>query len=377
MPQTPHTFASNSIIEKIAHTVVHTKTVIATAVCLLYLGSPSMAIAQGVNAGTEIQNIATVTYEIAGEDQSPIESTPVGNSNPGVGNGSPTMFRVDRKIDLTVTGNNDANVVPGETQSEVTFTLTNEGNDTQEFTLTPEAAVVSDDFDPANCSYEVTAISGTPLPGVVIPTTGNILLGPDQQASIAVTCDIPVVSGGSLLSSGDTSLISLTAQAVKNSDDSMTTETSGVDTAENIETVFADDQGTDDANRDASHSARRTYLVSVSATPPTLSIEKSIVSFLDTNGGTTKTSGTEVTYKILVTSSGTGSINNVEITDPTPANMTYKPSSIILNSTNQSDANDVADNTDFGISIANTATIKLGNITAGSTQEIQLTYTIN
>lgn len=375
-----HTYISQVSTKKLAD-IDFLDTYLKKAMCstflLFLLVSNQTVVAQGVNAGTEILNLATVTYEIGGQNQSPIESTPSGNSNSGIGNGSPTTFKVDRKIDLTVTGDNDANVVPGETQSEVTFTLTNEGNDIQEFSLTPNSAILTDDFDPSNCAYEITAISGTPLTGVVIPTNGNIRLRPDQQASVSVTCDIPVISGGSLLTSGNASFVSLTAQAIKNEDDSTTTETTTQDTSNNVETVFADNAGSDDSHRDASHSARRTYLVSISANPPTLAIDKSIVSITDTNGGTLATTGSEVTYKILVTSAGTGFINNLVITDPTPANMTYKPASIMLNNNSQSDANDVADDTDFNVSLANTTTVKLGNITAGSTHEIQLTYTIN
>ena len=332
---------------------------------------------QGVIAGTDIANTVIVNYQIAGSNQLPIESTPTGNSTPGLGNGSPTIFKVDRKIDLLVTGNNNANVAPGDSQAEVTFTLTNEGNDNQEFSLIPDNSLVTDDFDPNTCNYLVTAVSGTPLIGVIVPTSGNIKLKPDQQASISVKCNIPFTSNGLPLQTGQTSLLSLIATAERNDDGSLTSESIGADISTSVQTVFADSAGSDDANRDANHSARRNYLVSTSGTPPTLSINKSIISIADSLGGSTAVSGSEVTYRIQITTGGAGFINNLVVTDPTPANMNYKAATIELNSAAQSDANDGVDNTDFGITTANTATINLGSIAAGSSHEIQLTYIIN
>ena len=185
-----------------------------------------------------------------------------------------------------------------------------------------------------------------------------------------------LITLGSPISTGDTSLIGLIATTVKNEDGSTTIETPSTDTALGIETVFADNAGTDDSNRDAMHSARRTYTAESSTILPTLTMDKTIVSVVDSSGGNTAIAGSEVTYKIQINTSGLGTINNLVITDPTPAEMSYKPGSIKLNNANLSDGSD-ADNADFGITTANTATINLGNIAAGSQYDIQLTYIIN
>jgi uncharacterized repeat protein (TIGR01451 family) len=144
-----------------------------------------------------------------------------------------------------------------------------------------------------------------------------------------------------------------------------------------VDTVFADNNGTDDNNRDASHSARGSYIALDSTTPPppTVSMNKSILTVQDPQGGNTAISGSEVTYKIIITTAGTGLIENLVITDPTPLEMTYKNSSIILDNNNLTDIND-ADNATFD-SQNKVATINLGNITAGTQHEIQLTYIIN
>ena len=348
-----------------------------SALCLSNMVLSSSIFAQGVAAGTDISNKVIVTYMIGDTIQEPIESSPTGNSAPGLGNGQGTVFKVDRKVDLLVTGNNNADVSPGDSQAEVTFTLINEGNDTQVFNLATNSTLGTDDFDTSNCVSTVTSVSGTPLAGVVVPTTGTIKLKANQQANIKVSCDIPANAGGANMQAGDKSLLSLVATVEQNSDGSNTSETITPDVSNHVDTIFADNNGTDDSNRDAQHSARREYLISTIATPPTLSIDKSIVSIVDPQGGNTSVIGAEVTYKIQITTAGTGTISNVIITDPTPANMNYKPSTIRLDNANQSDQNDGTDNSDFGMTTANTATINLGNIAAGSQYEIQLTYIVN
>lgn len=344
--------------------------------CLSIVLLSSATLAQGVAAGTDISNKVIVTYSIANEVQAPIESSPTGNSISGIGNGQATVFKVDRKIDLLVTGNNNASVSPGDSQAEVTFTLLNEGNDTQVFNLTTNSALGTDDFDTNSCVSTVTSVSGTPLANVILPTTDTIKLKADQQATINVSCDIPLNGAGTAIQAGDKSLLALIASTKKNANGTNTRETLTPDVSNSVDTIFADANGTDDNNRDARHSARRTYLVSSITTPPTLSINKSIVSIIDPQGGNTSVVGAEVTYKIQITTAGTGTIDNIVITDPTPANMHYKPSTITLDSANQSDQNDTVDNSDFGNTSTNTATINLGNITAGSQHEIQLTYII-
>jgi len=332
--------------------------------------------AQGVIAGTEISNKAVVNYTISGIAQEPIESSPMGNSSPNIGEGTATMFKVDRKVDLTVTGNNNASVSPGDFQSEVTFTLLNEGNDNQTFQLIPSGSIVADSFDSSSCSTSVTAVSGTPLAGVTLPTSGDIKLAPDQTASISVKCDIPLVNGSSPIYSGETSLVSLTAITVLNGDGASTVENQSADSEQLTDTVFSDDSGTDDSLRDARHSARRTYTANTSSIPPTLSINKSIIEVKDPNGGNTAITGSEVDYKIKISTHGTGVLDNVVITDITPAGMSYKPASIKLDGTNLTDGTD-GDEGDFGVTLSDTVTVNLGNLNAGNQYEIQLTYIIN
>lgn len=350
--------------------------IISVLLCVSII-APNSAVAQGVIAGTNISNIATVSYDTDSIPQSPIESSPTGNSTSGIGKGSATDFVVDRKVDLLVTGNTNANVNPGDSQAEVTFSLQNQGNAIQEFSLTTDSSLTADNFDVESCNLEVTGVSGIPLTGVILPTSGNILLSPDQQATVSIRCNVPFSNSGSPIQSGQTALLELLATAEKNEDGSNTLQSTNTENPAVVETVFTDGAGSNDSNQDASHSATRTYVATSSTAPPELTMDKTIVSVVDPDGSDTAVSGSEVTYKIQISTTGIGTIENLVITDPTPAEMSYKLNSIRVNSTNQTDISDVADNTDFGISTADTATINLGNFIAGNQYEILVTYIIN
>lgn len=116
----------------------------ATSVLLLLAQS---ALAIGTDEDTDVNNMATVNYDVGGVGQEVIESDPAGNNVPGVGQGGFTMFEVDRKIDFELVGPvANTIIVPNETDAVLTFTLTNSGNDHQDFgfTVTNQGG---DDFD--------------------------------------------------------------------------------------------------------------------------------------------------------------------------------------------------------------------------------------
>ena len=368
-----HYYSIKSIFRKSTCSPLH---FFSCALACLFL--TTNANAKGVAAGTEIANKAVVSYSIDNTQETPIESTPQGNSLPGIGNGQATKFKVDRKIDLVVTGNNNANVKLGDKQASVTFSLVNEGNATQEFSLNTNSTVTGDDFDSTNCQTSVTQIkdsAGANVTGLSLPLTGNITLDADYQAAITVKCDIPLNNNNQPIQAGGVSQLALTATAVKNQDGTPVEKTSTADDANAVDTVFVDNAGSDDNNQDASHSARRKYIATNSSVAPTLSIKKSIARIQDPKGGNSAVSGAVITYKIKVITSGDGIINDVVITDPTPSGLTYKKGSIYLNNINLTDKEDY-DKVRFDGS-SKTSIINIGTITAGLQNEILISYTIN
>ena len=113
------------------------------------------AYAQLTPAGVSIQNRATVNYSVGGVPQTVIESSPTGNTTPGVNAGTNTTFVVDNLIDLTVaeSSGNATITSPGAPNAVLAFTVTNTGNAAEgyQLSLTEEVATVlfgnADTFD--------------------------------------------------------------------------------------------------------------------------------------------------------------------------------------------------------------------------------------
>src|SRR3989339_537953 len=91
-------------------------------------------------SGTVISNIATMNYSVGGVAQTPIGSSPTGNTS---GAGTATAFVVDNKVNLTVAESNSTvtSVSPGATNQVTTFTVTNTGNTAQGYTLVGANAI--------------------------------------------------------------------------------------------------------------------------------------------------------------------------------------------------------------------------------------------
>jgi uncharacterized repeat protein (TIGR01451 family) len=106
-------------------------------VAVAALGSWMGANAQ-TTAGTPINNRATVNYSVGGLGQAPIESSPTGNTTPGVGNGINTSFLVDNMIDFSISevGGAATVVTPGMIGQVLEFTVANAGNSPEGFQLT-------------------------------------------------------------------------------------------------------------------------------------------------------------------------------------------------------------------------------------------------
>ncbi len=107
---------------------------VALVAAVMTFGLAHNAMAAGVASGTSIDNLATLNYSVGGVAQPAIGSSAVGNS---VGAGTPTTFVVDKKVNLTVVDANATftSVTPGSTAQVTTFTVTNLGNDPQDYSL--------------------------------------------------------------------------------------------------------------------------------------------------------------------------------------------------------------------------------------------------
>ena len=238
----------------------------ATALTVFTAGN---AYAQLTPAGTNVQNTFTLTYDVGGVAQPPIDT-----SDPSDPNG-PTEFTVDRLIDLTVASQGDNTVAPGATDEELVFSVTNDGNDTQAYALSviEEGGDDIDTDDPAGAApvlvyyiddgdgvYEPGAGDGAPI---TYDPANPPELGPDEVLWVVVTQDIPVSAVD-----GNTADVSLVADTLEPStspnagnpvvaDSDGTNELTGA-----AENVLADGSGTSNEVANAGdHSDTATFIV--------------------------------------------------------------------------------------------------------------------
>ncbi len=264
----------------------------------------------GTPAGDTISNTASIAYSVGGASQTAIESSELGNSTPGAG--SATTFIVDEKVDLLVTAPTGVTVSAPGTTVAITFTLTNEGNGTRDFSFASLATVGGDDFNPSTCSTpanEVAVISG-------------------DTRTITVNCAIPATGVDGVID-GATADVDLKATAVGAQTDATTD--AGADDPDTEQTVLADGTGTatDTGDRNAEHSAINTYTVNTAnltvtkteaITAMTFDLGVNDATSTDVTGGTLfHIPGATVVYTVSVgNGAGAADATGITITDTFP-----------------------------------------------------------
>ncbi|MEQ1915664.1 MAG: hypothetical protein ABL856_02955 [Gallionella sp.] len=191
------------------------------------LGLASQSAAALTASGTAINNTASLTYSVGGSTQTPIASAPGGNSIAGTA-GAPTSFLVDKKVDFTVTGGAIVNVQPNQagvvgttpiaanSNTVLTYTISNIGNDPQGFILTAGNAspvVPTDVFDPTLFQTFVDT-NNNGVYDAADTGTSIATLAPGASVLVFVISTIPANSiVPAPLVNGNQALVTLTAQA--------------------------------------------------------------------------------------------------------------------------------------------------------------------
>ncbi|MDD4928302.1 MAG: DUF11 domain-containing protein [Gallionella sp.] len=332
---------------------------------VLWLIAAQPGWAAGTAAGTSISNSATLTYTTS-------------TSIPATTTSNIASFLVDQKINLLVvevTGS-ATSVSAGQTRAVTTFSVTNLGNAPQGFNLTAALALANPAGPPpfSTNNFSATglvAYADSNNNGIYEPLTDTAtsisVLAADTSRKVFVVGDIPTT-----VLSNQQSVVSLTATATAPATMAALVATPGPDTA-GVDFVFADIAGASpgDIARDAKHSAYAAYLSSGAG----LTLNKSVASVLDPIGSATLMPGAVITYQIVATLAGSGTANNIVITDPLPANTTYLPGSITVNNIAKTDAAD-ADNAQF-ITVGQTLVVSLGNVASPANFLITFRATIN
>jgi uncharacterized repeat protein (TIGR01451 family) len=302
------------------------RTVLGAAVLLSALAGVQTAFAAGTDAGVTVGNRATVNYTVGTVAQAPIESSPSGNSTPGVGAGANTNFVVDRRIDFTVveTTAGPTTVSPGQSNAVAIYSVTNTSNAAQGFQLS--AANVggllfgnTDNTDVNNVRVFVDNPAGGGTAGVydaLVDTAIHVnTLAEDASVVLFVVSDVPLAA-----TNGQFANVRLTARAatVGSNGGTLETETAGSDTS-GVDVVFGD------AGRDATEVADDQYAVQSAAL--TITKTSSIISdpFNLTGANRKAIPGAVIEYVVSIANTGTAPAGGVQLSDTLDGTLAFAP----------------------------------------------------
>jgi hypothetical protein len=252
-------------------------------VCLLFVGVlavvlPQQAVAAGTASDTDINNRATINYQISGVAQTLIESSPTGNSTPGAGNGTDTTFKVDNKVDLVVVTQDVAavSVTPGSLYANgiynvLEFRVQNDGNTTQDYTLSAIAVTTggaakfagNDAFD-MDPPVRIYVNSVQDVDGTYDATDTAVFideLAADSYVDVFVVLDAPLTAIDGQIASYH--LVATTHDGGAAGQGALTVESAGAWVPGTVQVVFADGTGTagTDGDRDGEFSDQDDYEV--------------------------------------------------------------------------------------------------------------------
>ena len=305
---------------------------------------PAQAV--GTAAGTTISNTATATYTDAGGNPASVPSNRVD-------------IRVDEILDVTVVSSDPGDVatLPGTTNQVLTFTVTNTGNGSETFRLSPVNAIGGDAFDPTTTSLVIDS-NGNGVYDAGVDTIYNAgsndpVLAPDTSVRVFVLSTVPAAA-----TNGQRGQTDLTATAITGSGTPGTAFAGlgqgGGDAVVGTTTALGRDDGF--------------YIVNAA----TVAFVKS-ATVLDPFGGSKPVPGAIITYTLVATVSGSGSLANLAAGDPIPASTTYVPGSITSQATPITDLTDA----DAGEFAASRVSVRFGTVPGGQTRTITFKVKIN
>ena len=366
-------------------------------------------------AGDVISNIATIDYVYQGN---PLiqESSPAGNTVTGAGNGLATSFSEDRLINFSVISTDAAavNVSSFQSGAFLSFTLTNNGNDVQDFLLTAintssPFVANTDNYDPvsplqvfledgSNAGYllaEDTAVfvddlaAGASATIYVVATMPAANVG--DAAAVALVAQVAeggIAGQGAVISNDDNGYISPAGSYSNGAVNVVAGTANTVINTSGLETVFNDPAGINvedvdtasvqDVRANGQHSDVGLFYVQTAAAADVV-LNKS-VTVIDTLGGTDPHAGATLRYQIDVVVGGVSNIDDLVISDVIPPNTTYVSSSLFLNGVLQTDLADAP--TDYSIFNGSSIVVDLSqngavSIVPGTPNQITFDVTID
>ncbi len=303
---------------------------LATALGTLLTGTAAHA--TGVAAGTVIQNTATATYT-AGTTTATVTSNTV-------------AVKVDELLNVAVTGLTTTPAAASTAPAVLVYSVTNTGNGNEAFDITADPAVSGNPFNGTVQSIVIDSNgNGIYDPGVdtvIANGSAGPVLAPDTAVKVFVLVGLPGTA-----TDGQTSQVKLTAASVTGTGSPGTVFTGKGDGG--VDAVV----GTSTASQHANDS--------LIASLAQVTLTKS-ATVADPFGGTSPVPGSVVTYALVAHVAGTGTANNLHVTDVFPAGTTYQAGTLTLNAAALTDAVDA----DAGTASASGIDVGLGNVTGGA-----------
>jgi uncharacterized repeat protein (TIGR01451 family) len=328
----------------------------ATGGFLLLNGLIHNAKAVETPAGTIIQSTSTISYTIGGGPVKVVTS-PV------------AAFTVAQLLDVAMTWQDAAPVAvtsPG-SNNALTFQLTNTGNGPETLSLTRNNALAGDNYDPSNGSVGAIFLESGAQPGfqatgpnadiAYVPGSNDPTLAANASRIVYVISNTPAAQP-----SGSTGNVALSAASTL----------AGAAGAAPGTTLAGKGAGGVDAVVGSSR-AQASQIGSYRVGGVQVSVVKTVLGAADALGGSTISSGTVVTYRIVVSATGVGTAQGLSVTDPIPANMSYVANSILVDGSARSDAAD-GDNAAFQ---NGSVQAQFGDTIAPASHTVQFRVTIN
>ena len=310
---------------------------ISTLSLIAALATPFAAHAAGTRAGSTISNTATASFDTGAGTQT-IDSNKVD-------------LLVDELIDVTVDSSDPGDVAttPGATSQLLTYSVTNNGNGEEAFALTTIANGGGDDYDPAVAQVYIDNGDGSFDAGtdtLYTPGANDPVLDPDESVTIFVLSTTPGSVGD-----GDRGIVSLVATSKTGTG---APGTSFAGQGEGGGDAIVGTSGGDGQDSGA-------YKVSAA----TVALVKSAV-IADPFGGSEPVPGATITYTIVATTTGRGSVTGLTVTDAVPADTSYVANSITLGGSALTDGSDA----DAGSYDGSKISVALGNVPGGQTRTV-------
>lgn len=313
-----------------------------SAATLIVAGTAVPATAGGVPAGSLITNTAQATY--------------TGSNGAETVNSNPVTLQVDEVLDVAAISQ-ESDPVSATTNAVLRYKVTNTGNGPEAFTLTANPGVSGNPFNAVVTGLAIDVNGNGVFDAGIDTTLANGATVAAMNAEDALNVLVLVTVPGA--AAGATSRVELTATAVTGTGTPgrqfAGAGLNGGDAVVGASTALQSAQG----------------VLTVDRT--TVSLVKSAV-LADPFGGTRPVPGALITYRILATVAGTGSVSGLAVTDPIPTGTTYQPGTLRLENAPLSDG---ADGDAGQASAAGGIAVQLGTLPAGATRAVTFQVKIN